>query len=139
MRDVEAHLRDVANILLAVDPVVEVLTGPRIHVTDWQVGKLELGARYRDGSRLEVRLWADCGGDYPLWVSFSFQYLAADGTLRFRYDNAPHHRELPTFPYHLHLGTAVHPTRPLSARDLAALIRRYLPPITRQDEAPLVK
>ncbi len=64
MRDVEAHLRDVVAILLSVDPAVEVLDGPHLQVTDWQVGKLELSARYRDGSRREVRLWADCRGDY---------------------------------------------------------------------------
>jgi hypothetical protein len=136
MRDVEAHLRDVVAILLSVDPAVEVLDGPHLQVTDWQVGKLELSARYRDGSRLEVRLWADCRGDYPQWVSFAFPYVAVDGALRFRYDNAPHHRELPTFPYHLHRGNAVSPTHPLSARELAALIRQDLPPDIGQNSAP---
>ena len=33
---------------------------------------------------------------------YRYQYMKKDGTLIFRYDNVPHHRQLATFPYHKH-------------------------------------
>jgi hypothetical protein len=33
---------------------------------------------------------------------YRYHYGAADGTLIFRYDNAPHHPYLASFPYHKH-------------------------------------
>lgn len=35
---------------------------------------------------------------------YSFHWCHADGTLIYRWDNAPHHRYLETFPHHLHDG-----------------------------------
>lgn len=36
-------------------------------------------------------------------VSYRFHYIKEDRSLVFRYDNAPHHPELPGFPHHKHL------------------------------------
>jgi len=33
----------------------------------------------------------------------------ARGKLRKRWDNAPHHKEVETFPYHIHIGRKVSP------------------------------
>jgi hypothetical protein len=37
--------------------------------------------------------------------NFSFHWQKPDGTLIRRWDNAPHHRQLPTAPSHLHEGS----------------------------------
>ena len=34
---------------------------------------------------------------------YSYHYQNKDGNFIFRYDTAPHHREIATFPYHKHL------------------------------------
>ena len=34
---------------------------------------------------------------------YSYHYQDRQGNLLFRYDMAPHHREIPTFPYHKHI------------------------------------
>lgn len=36
---------------------------------------------------------------------YSYQYQRKNGDLVFRYDMAPHHREIGTFPYHKHTGS----------------------------------
>ena len=36
-------------------------------------------------------------------TDYRYHYMNADGQMIFRYDNAPHHRELNTFPHHKHL------------------------------------
>lgn len=38
---------------------------------------------------------------------YRFQYMDSAKKLIFRYDNAPHHKEIPTFPMHKHLGDKV--------------------------------
>lgn len=35
---------------------------------------------------------------------YSFHWQRNDGTLICRWDNAPHHRDVTTFPHHLHEG-----------------------------------
>ena len=102
MRDLLSHFEDVIRLLREPDPAIRI-SGPDIQERDNQYGSLALSLLYPDDSALHIRLWADCSGEYPQWVSYSFQYQDAQGTLRFRYDNARDHPELPNFPHHLHL------------------------------------
>jgi len=39
---------------------------------------------------------------------YSFHWQRADGSLVRRWDNAPHHREIATFPHHVHEGDEDH-------------------------------
>lgn len=41
---------------------------------------------------------------YPVRVHYAYTYLR-EGRRVFRYDNAPHHPEIVTFPHHKHIGT----------------------------------
>ena len=40
---------------------------------------------------------------YPVRVSYAYTYLR-EGRRMFRYDNAPHHPEIITYPHHKHIG-----------------------------------
>ena len=53
-----------------------------------------------DESYLDVRLAAD-------GYAFHWERRALDGLL-YRWDDAPHHREISTFPHHLHSGSESH-------------------------------
>src|SRR6266508_3553809 len=103
MRDLLPHVEDLVRILTA-DPAAHIASGPDITERDGQYGRLALVLRYDDGSTLQVWLWADCSADVPKWPSYRFHYQDRGGRLRFRHDNAPHYRELPNFPHHLHVG-----------------------------------
>ena len=35
-------------------------------------------------------------------VKYRYQYMNAEMVMLFRYDNAPHHQHIPTFPHHKH-------------------------------------
>jgi hypothetical protein len=41
---------------------------------------------------------------YPVRVTYAYAFLH-EGRHVFRYDNAPHHPEVVTFPHHKHIGT----------------------------------
>jgi hypothetical protein len=60
---------------------------------------LQLSALLQDDSRLELRdyLFADGSRKY------AYQWLETDGTLRRRWDNAPHWPSVATTPHHVHL------------------------------------
>jgi len=60
---------------------------------------LQLSALLQDDSCLEMRdyLFADGSRKY------AYQWMEADGTLRRRWDNAPHWSDVATAPHHVHL------------------------------------
>lgn len=58
---------------------------------------------FKDGSRLHFRELVSADPSVQL-VSYTYQYMRADGTLIFRYDNTDHFPHLPTAPHHKHLG-----------------------------------
>jgi Family of unknown function (DUF6516) len=57
-------------------------------------------------------------------VDYRYHWADAQQRLRRRWDNAPHHPELPGFPHHIHDGSEdnVRDGRPLSLLDLLAHI-----------------
>ena len=54
-------------------------------------------------------------------TDYAYHYQRADGTLVFRYDNAPHHPEVSTFPDHIHIEGRVEAAAP---PDLSQVLRR---------------
>ena len=67
---------------------------------------------FYDGSRLQAveKLVVE---PYALLKSrYAYHYQKADGTLIFRYDNAPHHPEIATYPHHKHIEDTVVASQP---------------------------
>jgi len=58
---------------------------------------------FKDGSRLHFRELVTTEPNVQR-VSYAYQYMHANGTLIFRYDDADHFPDLPGAPHHKHLG-----------------------------------
>ncbi len=58
-----------------------------------------------DSSYLDLYEVVNTEQGYPIKIHYAYTYLRS-GERVFRYDNAPHHPEIPTFPHHKHLGPA---------------------------------
>lgn len=58
---------------------------------------------FKDGSRLHFRELVTTEPSVSL-VSYTYQYMQADGKLIFRYDDSDHYPNLPTAPHHKHIG-----------------------------------
>lgn len=56
-----------------------------------------------DSSFLTIDEIIDTKPGYPEILRYSYTYLKGSEHI-FRYDNAPHYPELPTFPHHKHVG-----------------------------------
>ena len=80
-----------------------------------------------DGSSLHFLEYVLEEDNRLLRVSYRFHYTKQDNSLIFRYDNAPHHPELSTFPHHKHLsGNKVVSSSEKSLADVLDEIREII-------------
>ena len=72
---------------------------------DKETGFLRGDLVFKDGSRLHFREFVRIQRGYPAnRYMYAFQYMHADGTLVFRYDDADHFPQLRSAPHHKHIG-----------------------------------
>ena len=84
-----------------------------------QTSRLFMRLRFYDGSLLIVEeALKVVGGSAFAKTRYRYHYQRDDGTLVFRYDNAPHHPGLRNFPHHKHVGERVEPTQPPDLNDV---------------------
>lgn len=81
---------------------------PNVHSSDvaldqrsTQSGLIRGDIYFADGSLLHFRELIDLETE-PIRLMYSYHYQRADSLLVFRYDDTPHHPELPNFPHHRH-------------------------------------
>lgn len=72
-----------------------------------------------DGSKLTISESVDTSADYPEKTDYSYHYVRGEHTI-FRYDSAPHHPGISTFPHHKHVGATEEP-RPAAPPTLSAI------------------
>jgi len=70
-------------------------------------GNLRLRLRFLDNSMLEISEAIQIVGGSLAWLSYRYHYQNPDGSVIFRYDNAPHHAEISTHPEHKHVKESV--------------------------------
>ena len=102
MRTVEEYFAAVRQLLQGVSDAYaerydeQILTATR--------GNLRIRLRFSDQSFLEISEAIVFLGEEPQWLSYRYHYQSPRTGLVFRYDNAPHHAEVPSFPDHKHTG-----------------------------------
>ena len=75
------------------------------HEDRGEVWFLRVNVYFIDNSLLHFReLFV--GQENPIKKTYTYHYQREDGTMVFRYDNAPHFPHLPTAPHHKHVGEA---------------------------------
>ena len=77
-------------------------------------GKLEL----TNGSILYFFEFVEIKDNNPVLVKYKYQWQSSEGELLKRWDNAPHHRELSTFPDHVHEQNGVYPSPAMSLESI---------------------
>jgi len=70
------------------------------------IGIIEGRINFLDGSELYFLEFVDSREGVRRY-KYSYHCQDKDGKLRFRYDMAPHHKEIKTFPHHKHLADRV--------------------------------
>jgi hypothetical protein len=119
---VSAHLDDVEQAFL-LSPVVRSLQvrerEERLHE-----GFIRLRAVLSNGDLLEAFEFVVAILDALQTVTYRIHWQQGDGRLKRRWDNAPHHKEVPTFPQHVHVGLDDHveSSEPMTILKVLALV-----------------
>lgn len=86
-----------------------------------QIAQLRAKLRFFDGAVLWVReIYVD--GQFD---TYSYYWLRSDESVIIGWDNAPHHREIATFPHHKHLEGRVEPSAERNLQDVLRFIREF--------------
>lgn len=107
---IRALLSEKAHLLDVDHPAYEVCEDYEVEYT----GTFRANIVFEDGSRLIVRFSLKADDDIEEY-NYAYQYLDPQGERILRYDDAPHHPEVSTYPHHLHRG----PESPEHKRDKA--------------------
>jgi len=70
-------------------------------------GFIRFALELRDGCELHVFEYIDSGLHK---IDYSYHWLNKEKNLIKRWDNAPHHSEIETFPHHVHEGEVIKPS-----------------------------
>lgn len=99
---------------------------------DPMFGRVNGVISFYDGSRLEFRETVAIERYRPVKFSYRYQYIRA-GEAVLRYDNAPHHPDLPSFPHHKHVGNE---RLPATEPTLSQVLNEVASPLGEEAEVP---
>ena len=85
-------------------------------------GFIRVKCRLSDGSILEFAEYAQVVSGKIYRKTYGYHWQTRKGTLLKRWDNAPHHPEIATFPDHLHNGDAILESKPMTLAQVLTLI-----------------
>ncbi|MEE8390399.1 MAG: DUF6516 family protein [Anaerolineae bacterium] len=101
-----------------------------------RLGAVEERLCFYDGSLLEFDETVIVRGVVLIKTDYAYHYQQADGMLIFRYDNAPHHPEIPTHPDHIHIEGHVEAAESPDLSDVLRRIDGLLYPTSQQNGTP---
>jgi hypothetical protein len=125
---VSAYLDDVERAFL-LSPVVRSVQ-VREREERLQEGFIRLRAVLSNGDLLEAFEFVVATSDALQTLTYRIHWQQRDGQLKRRWDNAPHHKEVPTFPHHVHVGPAEHiePSEPMTLLKVLVLVEGEIQP-----------
>jgi len=137
-------MRDVGQYFELIEKTIEhspvVSAEVEIERRDATRGTIEGVVYFADGSRLEFSERIVIEQRRPVKREYRYQYVGRNQAL-LRYDNAPHHPHIATFPHHKHVGTRILPAAEPTFRQvldeaLGLIAETANPPTTKKRRRP---
>ena len=82
---------------------------------------VKIMVQLENGSVLYIREYVDENER-----SYSYHWQTKEGKLIMRWDNAPHHKDIPTYPHHKHVKKKVLPNYAITCEEILKEIERNL-------------
>jgi len=102
-RNIESYMDDIEMLFFSSPVVFEYFIRERdIRKRE---GYIRIRAQLSNTDVFEAFEFVTMINDNIRVLTYWLQWQTADGQLKKRWDNAEHHREIGTFPYHVHVGT----------------------------------
>lgn len=101
-------MTNICDYFIALQQIISNLSGIEVEKYEEQVltekrGNLRVRLRFSDNSLLELSEALLITGDTLQQISYRYHYQTSVGKTIFRYDDAPHHPKIKTFPHHKHV------------------------------------
>ena len=123
MKDLDAYFAYVDSLIRRSGAVQEAV---RYKSVGQEMGYIRGYLIFADGSRLEFSEEVVCYRNKLHRTAYRYHYMRSGKTV-FRYDTAPHHPHVATFPYHKHdVQGRVLESPPVSLKEVLAEIARLL-------------
>lgn len=90
-------------------------------IEEEHISKLKLKIRLIDASSLWVREVRN----RETLVAYSYYWLKSDNSIITGWDNAPHHREVKTFPHHRHVGKKIESSHQTNLKEVLEYIKTF--------------
>ena len=110
---------------LSVSRAVSSFSVLKIEVGDEQ-GYVRIKCKLSNGDIFEFAEYVIIRKSKIYVETYTFHWQTADGKLRKRWDNVPHHKDVDTFPNHLHLPEKIVASPPMTLKKILADIERTL-------------
>lgn len=122
MRDADEYLATVKASIIMTDQIVH-WTAIR-EEAQGDTGLFRYRLMLQDGDLLEVFERFRVSHGVVVVSKYSYHWQNAAGDLRMRWDNAPHHQDVPTQPHHVHDGDEANvlPHEPMTLAAVLAAI-----------------
>jgi len=75
----------------------------KVTVASHSTGYIEAKVIFQDGSILALFEFLRLNEDAVVQEKYRYHYMSQENKMIFRYDNAPHYKEISTFPDHKHI------------------------------------
>lgn len=126
MKDAVEYLHHIKALILGNSAVLKIEIVREEAFED--VGLFRFRLKLTDTSLLEIfERFSVQEGDVQV-LKYSFHWQDTGGQLRARWDNASHHPEIPTHPYHLHEGDNANtmPSEPMNTEKVLSIVGEKL-------------
>lgn len=102
--DVDVHIERVLNSLETRQYCINLKVEEILKLSGNGNNRVKITAvlKFYDDSQLHYYEIVETGKCFPQIIKYSYQYLRKDEEI-FRYDNSPHHPDVPTYPDHKHI------------------------------------
>lgn len=101
-------MTNICDYFIELQQIINNLSGVEVEKYEEQVltekrGNLRIRLRFSDNSLLELSEAIQITGNTLQQISHRYHYQTSVGKTIFRYDDAPHHPEIKTYPHHKHV------------------------------------
>ncbi len=121
---IEKYFDEIEKVLID-DPLVVITNFNRYH-TNPKTAYIRGKALFIDSSSANIFQHIQLKEKNIIITNYRYNYMNSESKLIFRYDNAPHYKDLSTFPHHKHIPTGVEEARMPDIKDLLTEISKHI-------------
>jgi hypothetical protein len=119
----EDYFAEIEGILIA-SPIVLSFKSSKEKISEDR-GWIKSVVIFTNGTRMHLFEYVKIN-DSPNLIKYKYHWQTKDAGLIKRWDNAPHHKELETYPDHIHVGRNVYPHRNMNLKRVLDILEEEI-------------